>query len=259
MLTPVRRRILAEFADGDRSHSGAHEPPPAWWFTPDVPEEADKSDEPDGSDNPDMADEPEQSDTADGSDEDRNRLPAAGATPADGSHRADALGCTPVHHGGERLNTAGGDMPEKVRRFKRYLTADEARSLIRTRILAGLPVTAHDIRALGYSLENARWSEYRREVESELGIPHRRTSRSRSTVTVTVAFSERESNSPAPISVLPPGESTHVGDSQMQLPVRAQRHLSHGALSVAKQVFAAIARRSTRALFSLLAHLRAAR
>lgn len=150
-------------------------------------------------------------------------------------------------------------MPVQLRRYKRYLPAEEARALIRERIRAGLPVTAGDIRALGYSLENARWSAYRREVELELGIPHRRPRRVRSTVQVTVGSSESESNPPAPISVLPPGELKHIDAPPMPSPVTAKGHLSHSALTVAKQMLAALTRRSARALVSLLSLISAAR
>jgi hypothetical protein len=149
-------------------------------------------------------------------------------------------------------------MPEQLRRYKRFLTAEEARELIRVRIRAGLPVTAGDIRALGYSLENARWSAYRREVELELGIPHRRNSRVRSTVPVTVGSSESESNPPTPISVISPIESMQLGASPMQMPVPARGHISHGALAVAKQMFSALTRHSVLALYSLLSQIRRA-
>lgn len=149
-------------------------------------------------------------------------------------------------------------MSKQPRRYKRYLPAEEARELIRVRIRSGLPVTAGDIRALGYSLENARWSAYRREVERELGIPHRRTSRVRSTVQETVGSAESEGNPQTRISLISPIESMQIGALPMQMPVAVRGHISHGALTMAKKMFSALTRHTVLSLYSLLSQIRGA-
>ena len=142
-------------------------------------------------------------------------------------------------------------MPVQLRRYKRYLPAEEARQLIRERIRAGLPVTAGDIRALGYSLENARWSAYRREVDLELGIPHRRPRRGPSTSQVPVGCLTSECHRPMPISVIPPVELTQTAALPVQMPLHISGHIGHRPLAAAQQLLSALTRHSIGAIYSL--------